>query len=476
MLCYRCGSHVPDSSECCGNCGQKLSGGGLRQATGSLSHKRIGRGSIAGAPYKPGDLIAGRYAVEEVVGSGPVGFVLRAHDEKTGGDVAVKVINPMLLQTSEERACFSERMSVSRKLSHANLVHIQADGEDKGWPFYVMQFVEGLTLRKIIDLRFEKRQVFNPHEVEAILAQIASALEAGQKVGPHGDLKPENVVVLPDLLKVSDHGLALAIPRMPFVQALKARNAERYLAPEYAEGAALDGRADVYALGVILGEMLSGKTPTGSISELSGKNPGIPFRVEGLYRKAMNQEPRSRFDSGRELVQELKDALRAVPAPRGAPTPARAPNLVVQPHPPLVAVGVPLAGAARDSLGALSRAPAAAPPQSREEAPECTQPMNPSEMPDQAREFAPAPGVAVLPPVSPLQRVSHPRRRWTRRTRTALAIALLAAGGLIVGSAVGYWVMRRAHGADSAGQHQARSQISEGRPRDTGSPSPIRDP
>jgi len=317
LLCYRCGSHVPDLSESCGTCGQKLSGGEVRQATGTFSHKRSGQGSISGSPYKAGETIAGRYLVKEVVGTGPLGFVLRAQDKEADAEVAVKVIHPRFLQTPEERARFAEQIAAVRSITHSNLVHIYGDGEDQGWPFYAMQFIEGLTLRKIVDLHIETGQVFSPREVEPILAQIASGLEAGSKVGPHGDLRSENVVVLPDLLKVSDFALALAIPRLPLVQALKSRNVDRYLAPEFIAGAEVDARADVYAMGMILGEMLSGNTPNGAIPELAKRNPAVPARLDGLYRKALSPDPASRFSSARELVQEFSAVLNsATPVPR----------------------------------------------------------------------------------------------------------------------------------------------------------------
>lgn len=333
LLCYRCGSHVPDSSESCGTCGQKLSGGEVRQATGTFSHKRTGQGSISGSPYKAGETIAGRYLVKEVVGTGPLGFVLRAQDKETDAEVAVKVIHPRFLQTPEERDRFAQQIAAVRSITHSNLVHIFGDGEDQGWPFYAMQFVEGLTLRKIIDLHLEKGQVFSPREVEPILAQIASGLEAGSKVGPHGDLRPENVVVLPDLLKVSDFALALAIPRLPLIQALKSRNADRYLAPEFVSGAEVDARADVYAMGMILGEMLSGNTPNGTIPELARRNPAVPPRLDGLYRKALSPDPGSRFSSPRELVQEFSAVLNSatpIPRPHGERVPTPKPIAAAQ--------------------------------------------------------------------------------------------------------------------------------------------------
>ena len=315
MLCYRCGTHVPDTSEKCPTCGQNLSTGGLRQATGTFSRRRAQTSQIEGAPYKPQDLVANRYLIKDIVGAGPLGFVFRAHDKELDVEVALKVINPRLLQSADERKQFGKQLRLARKLSHPNLVRVYEEGEDSERPYFTSQFLDGLTLRKIIDLRLQKGQFFSLGEIEPILSQICSALDGAHKVGPHSNLKPDNVLVLPDLLKVTDFGLGLAMPRLPFTQAMKARKADRYLAPELVEGSEIDGRADIYSAGVILGEMLSGLTPDGSIPELQRRNPEVPPQLEGIYRKALNSNPNARFKTAGDMMSEILDLSRKLAPP-----------------------------------------------------------------------------------------------------------------------------------------------------------------
>ena len=315
MLCYRCGTHVPDTSEKCPTCGQNLSTGGLRQATGTFSRRRAATSQIEGAPYKPQDLVANRYLIKDIVGAGPLGFVFRAHDKELDVEVALKVINPRLLQSADERKQFGKQLRLARKLSHPNLVRVYEEGEDSERPYFTSQFLDGLTLRKIIDLRLQKGQFFSLGEIEPILSQICSALDGAHKVGPHSNLKPDNVLVLPDLLKVTDFGLGLAMPRLPFTQAMKARKADRYLAPELVEGSEIDGRADIYSVGVILGEMLSGLTPDGSIPELQRRNPEVPPQLEGIYRKALNSNPNARFKTAGDMMSEILDLSRKLAPP-----------------------------------------------------------------------------------------------------------------------------------------------------------------
>lgn len=348
MLCYRCGSHVPDSSESCPSCGQKLAGGGVRQATGTFSRRRALTGVIEGSPYRAGDIVGGRYQIRDVVGSGPLAFVFRAHDREIDVEVALKAVNPRLVQTADERKAFAKHIRQARKLSHPNLVRVYEEGEDQDRPFYTMQFLDGLTLRKIIDLRLQKGQFFALPEIEPIFAQVAAALDGAHKVGPHSDLKPENVLVLPDLLKVTDFGLGLAMPRLPFVQAVKSRRADRYLAPEIVEGREVDARADLYSMAVILGEMLAGLTPDGSVPELQRRNPDVPPAVEGLYRKALSQNPNVRPRSAPEMFAELQEAARkaAPPSMRSRPEPAMS---APPPMRPRAQTGVSLAMRPRQS-------------------------------------------------------------------------------------------------------------------------------
>jgi serine/threonine protein kinase len=290
----------------------------LRQATGTFSRRRPSTGHVEGAPYRAQDLVANRYLVKDIIGAGPLGFVFRAHDKEIDVEVALKVINPKLVQSPDERKNFAKVLRAARKLSHPNLVRVYEEGEDQDRPYFTSQFLDGLTLRKIIDLRLQKGGFFALHEIEPILAQVCAALDGAHKVGPHSDVKPDNVLVLPDLLKVTDFGLGLAMPRLPFVQAMKARKSDRYLAPELVDGSEIDLRADVYSVGVILGEMLSGLTPDGSIPELARRNPDVPVGVEGLYRKAINSNPVARFKTAADFIGELTEQVKKV-APQVAP-------------------------------------------------------------------------------------------------------------------------------------------------------------
>ena len=284
--------------------------------------RRLSPALLAGAPYRVGDRMAERYVVKDAIGVGPLGYVFRAADEQQGIDVAVKMIHPRFVQTAEEREAFARAVEPARRFMQPSLARVHDLGVDQGWPYVTYSFLDGLTLRRMIDSRLAKGQTFNLEEVEPFLGQLAAALEAAHPLGAHADLKPENVVILPDMLRVVDWGLLRGLPRLPFVQAQKQRSTHRYLAPEVVAGAEPDPRADLYALGVLVGEMLTGLTPDEEIPELRLTAPELPEAVEGFYRKALNERPEARFRSVRELYEEFVALL--APVPEAAAVPAGA--------------------------------------------------------------------------------------------------------------------------------------------------------
>jgi serine/threonine protein kinase len=297
-----------------------------RQRTGSR---------VFGVVFKIGDLIANRYRVSDIIGSGGAGVVYRAHDQEIDVDVAVKVINAKLVQTADEQRLFSRQTKIARKLSHQNVVRIYDEGRDEERPFYTMQFLEGLSLRKIIDLRKEKHQTFQLAEIEPIYNQLCQALDYSHKTTFHGDLKPDNVIVLPDLLKVTDFALLRGLPRKPFLAIQKSRSLNfRYLAPEVRlEVNELDRLVDLYSLGVVLLEMLSGHVYDDAKPEQLSSAPGVDAAVVPVLKRALARAPKDRYPSALDLYEDLRSVVakglsRGVRVP---PTSGEPPQLAEMP-------------------------------------------------------------------------------------------------------------------------------------------------
>lgn len=338
MLCFRCGSYNPENAQKCSVCGQ-----GFIDEAGKVvgPPRRVTQTAQPASIFVPGEMVASRYKIGELLGQGGVGAVYRARDMEIDVDVALKAITSNLLQTEEEQKNFSKQIKGARKLQHPNIVRIYDEGHEGNRRFFTMKLLEGLTLRKIIRLRHEKGQPFSAEELVPIFHQLAAALEYAHKTTWHGDLKPENVIILPDLLKVTDFNLVKALPLKPFLGIAKTRSKGfPYIAPELrVEATTIDGRVDIYALGVILAEMLTGLVFEGHYSRaMTAALEQLPTKLDGLVRKAVAEHPDGRFLRATDLARDLETALGAMTGP--LPPPAKP-----QPPPTLGAgaTGIPQA-------------------------------------------------------------------------------------------------------------------------------------
>ncbi len=313
MLCYRCGSHVQDGAEKCWNCGTVLADRKKDSPSTAELRARQRTGSrMFGVVYKIGDLIANRYRVKDIVGSGGAGVVYRARDQEIDVDVAVKVVNAKLVQTSDEQRLFSRQTKIARKLSHQNVVRIYDEGRDEQRPYFTMQFLEGLSMRKIIDLRKEKKQTFALNEIEPIFNQLCQALDYAHKTTFHGNMKPDNVIVLPDLLKITDFALLRGLPRKPFLAIQKSRGTNfRYLAPEVRlEVPDLEKSVDIYSLGVILCEMLTGLVYDEAKAEaLTAAGSGLDPSVMRMLKRSVSRAPKDRYRTARDLYEDIRSSM-----------------------------------------------------------------------------------------------------------------------------------------------------------------------
>lgn len=313
MLCYRCGSYTPDGSRDCTVCGQAFAVDrrAKPQPSGVPSpHSR------AEPPYLAGTMLANRYRIAAPAGLGTSGWVLRAHDVRTNVDVAIKVIAANLLQTDEDRQRFARALRACRKAHAANLTPIIENGQDGVRVYYVMPFLEGLTLRKVIDLRLEEEAFFGFKELGPLLIQLATGLE-GLSRG-HGALRPHNIMVLPEHLSITGAPHLAGLPRRPFVVSQTSLQTRDYLAPEArTDGIPVDARADVFALSVMLTEMLSGKVPGRDVDAWDHAHRVLPGPVVAVLRRNVAESPSYRLRNATELVEALERAMHPTPRREG---------------------------------------------------------------------------------------------------------------------------------------------------------------
>ena len=260
----------------------------------------------------------GRYEVVSALGQGAMGAVYKAVDPLIERTVAIKTINLDL--SKEERADFEARFYREAKsagrLSHSNIVTIYDVGETDDVAYIAMEYVEGESLREMLD----SGVVFPPDLIGRIAAQIASALNyAHENHVVHRDIKPANIMITPNRdVKIMDFGIA-QIPTGSRTQAGTVLGSPKYMAPEQVAGQATDGRTDIFALGVVLYEMLTGVTPFNgdNLSAIMYKilheeaappstvNLGVPPVFDRIISRALAKRPEDRYQTAREFARDL---------------------------------------------------------------------------------------------------------------------------------------------------------------------------
>jgi streptogramin lyase len=301
------------------------------------------------------------YRVEEPIGQGGMGVVYLAHDVRLGRKVALKVMAPSLARDGRYRASFARESELAMSLEHPNVVPIHDAGEAEGRLYLAMRRVEGTDLRALL----RREGALDPARALVIVSQIAQALDAAHAKGlVHRDVKPSNVLLDDnEHVYLADFGLTRRLSEGASPQAEAATlGTPAYLAPEQIEGGDVDGRVDVYSLGCLLYECLTGEPPFPGDSRLavawahleqeppaaSERRPELTSAVDAVIRTAMAKDPADRYATCAELAAAAENALlpRARPRRRWA----------------LAAAGVAAATVAGLLVAVLGRGGAAAEP------------------------------------------------------------------------------------------------------------------
>jgi hypothetical protein len=309
-------------------------------------------------------LVGGRYETLERIGGGGMADVFRAHDRTLDRYVALKVMRPAFAKEAEFVERFHREAEAMSAIEHPNIVRVLDYGASADGPYIVMELVRGGTL---LDLMRARGRV-DQYAAALIAAGIADGLEAAHVRGVlHRDLKPDNVLLDADgSPKIADFGIARLAAATAITRTGELLGTPQYLAPEQISGDVVDERADVYALGVILYEMLTGARPTGGttpseiISRRLRLDPRPPSRLvplapalNALVMRALARDPSRRV----RRAADLRDALLAIkpPGPR-VPSPARVVRFRAPSLAPLVATFALFAASLRDLAGGFGRA------------------------------------------------------------------------------------------------------------------------
>jgi YVTN family beta-propeller protein len=296
---------------------------------------------VTGSELRPGATVAG-YRVEALIGRGGMGAVYRAAEEGLGRKVALKVIAPELAQDERFRERFLRESRVAASLDHPHVVPIYQAGEEGGLLFLAMRYVEGTDLARLV----AEEGALEPKRALELLVQVAEALDAAHERGlVHRDVKPSNVLIARaagrEHCYLGDFGLTKRTGSLSGVSAAGSIvGTLEYVAPEQITGDPLDERADVYSLGCVLYECLTGQAPFPRATDVallwahvheepippSKARPGLPKELDTVLARALAKEPGRRYRSAGELVAAARSALRLVDAP---PPPARRSRLLL---------------------------------------------------------------------------------------------------------------------------------------------------
>lgn len=286
-----------------------------------------------------GTLVGERYRVQHAIGRGGMGTVYLAEHVLMEKQVALKVLHPTLAVVSSVMDRFQKEAVALSRIDHPNVVSATDFGKLENGAFYLaLQYIEGRSLADLL----EAEGALAPERALAIAHQVGLALSAAHSHRiVHRDLKPHNVMLTatvdnPEVVKVLDFGLAKLRSKRSDESTTSAGSVlgtPHYMAPEQVTGESVDGRADVYSLGVILFEMLTGQRPfeAAEVREIMGQQvtkpppplpESIPVEIRAVVEQAMQKRPDDRFQSADELVAAIDQLLRPVMTTSTAPPPA----------------------------------------------------------------------------------------------------------------------------------------------------------
>jgi serine/threonine-protein kinase len=294
-----------------------------------------------------GKVLEDRYSVDELIARGGMATVYRGTDLRLGRTVALKVLGGVLVNDPDFVERFTQEARATAALTHPNVVAVHDQGISEGFPFLVMEFVQGRTIREIMAQSGPFTSAHALEIISAVLAGLSSAHDAGFV---HRDIKPENVLITNDgHIKVTDFGLARVISDTPVSDSTGAvlLGTMAYLSPEQVQQLAVDQRSDVYSCGILLYEMVTGLVPfTGtspldvayqhvnsSVSAPSSIQPDVPPAVDHLVLAATRKSPAERIQSAREFRDGVIRAISAVPRAEALTTALPLQNTQVFPTP-----------------------------------------------------------------------------------------------------------------------------------------------
>ncbi len=318
MDCPRCKTgNMPEASHCV-HCQAPLRSEATLSGAPPLSSgsRSIGVFGLPSA-LQPGNLLSNRYEILELLGAGGMGTVYKARDRELDRVIALKLIRPELASDPEILQRFKQELILARQVTHKNVNRIFDLGDAEGMKFLTMEFVDGHDLKALI----RQRGKFSPDEAAEIIRQSCRALFAAHSEGVvHRDLKPHNIMVdKAGKVSVMDFGLATSLETTGMTRSGALLGTPEYMSPEQAKGESADHRSDVFSLGIIFYELLTGNSPYradtayGTLLKRTQERPPPPTQMapdtprymSDVVLKCLQIDPQDRYQTALEVLRDL---------------------------------------------------------------------------------------------------------------------------------------------------------------------------
>jgi serine/threonine protein kinase len=337
IICPECQHENPHDTIFCGKCGTRFPFPEKSDVTVTLETPK--------EELTSGFIFAGRYQIIEELGRGGMGKVFRALDKELDEEVALKLIKPEIARDKKTIERFKNELKLARKISHRNIGRMYELMEDRGLHFITMEYVAGQDLKAL------ERQTgrLTTGKAISITQEICEGLgEAHRRGVIHRDLKPSNVIIDKDgNARIMDFGIARSVEGKGITDAGVMIGTPEYMSPEQVEGKEVDQRSDIYSLGVVLFEMVTGKLPfegdtpfTIGVKHKSEipqdpkeLNAEITDSLSGLILKCMEKEKDKRYQSTVEILHDLEVIEKEVPKTSQSQVPKKPPALKIPQSP-----------------------------------------------------------------------------------------------------------------------------------------------